>query len=421
MTVNTISSDMHHSQGAYFDVQRIRQDFPILNQRVNRQPLVYLDNAATSQKPRHVIEAITRYYELDNANIHRGVHSLSQRATDDYESARETVRRFLGAAESREIIFVRGATEAINLVAQAYGRANVAAGDEVLITALEHHSNIVPWQVLCEEKGAKLKVVPVADSGELQLEAMDVLITPRTKLLAVAHVSNALGTINPLREIIELAHARGVPVLLDGAQAVPHLAVDVSALDCDFYVFSGHKIYGPTGIGVLYGKSALLDAMPPYQSGGDMIRSVTFQKTTYNVLPHKFEAGTPNISGVVGLRAAIEYVERLGLANIAGHEHELLIYATHEISALPGIRLIGTAKEKAAVLSFVMEGIHPHDIGTILDQQGIAIRTGHHCAQPLMERFGVPATARASFGLYNTRQEVERLVEGLRKVREVFA
>jgi len=389
-------------------------------QRVNRQPLVYLDNAATSQKPQHVIEAITRYYELDNANVHRGVHSLSQRATDEYESARETVRRFLSAAESREIIFVRGATEAINLVAQAYGRANVAAGDEVLITALEHHSNIVPWQVLCEEKGATLKVIPIEDSGELRLETMDVLLTPRTKLLAVAHVSNALGTINPLREIIRLAHACGVPVLVDGAQAVPHLAVDVSALDCDFYVFSGHKIYGPTGIGVLYGKSALLDAMPPYQYGGDMIRSVTFLKTTYNTLPHKFEAGTPNISGAIGLGAAIEYVERLGLTNIAGHEHDLLTCATGEISKLPGILLIGTAKEKAAVLSFVMEGVHPHDIGTILDQQGIAIRTGHHCAQPLMERFGVSATARASFGLYNTRQEVEQLVAGLRKVREVF-
>jgi len=412
---------MYHSQPAYFDVQRVRQDFPILNQRVSGQPLVYLDNAATSQKPRPVIDAIVRYYQLDNANIHRGVHSLSQRATDEYESARETVRRFLNAAEPSEIIFVRGATEAINLVAQAYGRANVAAGDEVLITALEHHSNIVPWQVLCEEKGAKLKVVPIEDSGELQLETLDVLITPRTKLLAVAHVSNALGTINPVREIIQLAHARGVPVLIDGAQAIPHLAVDVSALGCDFYVYSGHKIYGPTGVGVLYGKSAILEAMPPYQAGGDMISSVTFQKTIYNKLPHKFEAGTPNISGAIGLRTALEYVERLGRANIAGHEHDLLTYATREISALPGIRLIGTAKQKAAVLSFVMDGVHPHDIGTILDQQGIAIRTGHHCAQPLMERFGLSATARASFALYNTRQEVDQLVEGLGKVREVFA
>jgi cysteine desulfurase/selenocysteine lyase len=422
MTVNTILANMYDSsQSGHFDVQRVRQDFPILNQCVNGQRLVYLDNAATAQKPRHVIDAIAGYYELDNANIHRGVHTISQRATDKYESAREIVRRFVNAALSSELIFVRGATEGINLVAQAYGRVNVAAGDEMLITAMEHHSNIVPWQLLCEEKGAQLKVVPVEDNGELGLEKMDALITPRTKLLAIAHVSNALGTINPLREIIQLAHARGVPVLVDGAQAVPHLAVDVSALDCDFYVFSGHKIYGPTGIGVLYGKSAILEAMPPYQAGGDMISSVTFEKTTYNKLPHKFEAGTPNISGVIGLGTAIEYIERLGRANIANHEQELLSYATREISGLPGVRLIGTAKEKAAVLSFVMEGVHPHDIGTILDQKGIAIRTGHHCAQPLMERFGVPATARASFGLYNTRQEVDRLVEGLRKVREVFA
>jgi len=421
MTVNRVLAKMYGSQPAYFDVERIRQDFPILDQRVNGKPLVYLDNAATSQKPRAVIDAVTRYYQLDNANIHRGLHALSQRATEEFESARDTVQRFLHAAEPSEIIFVRGATEGINLVAQTYGRANVAAGDELLITAMEHHSNIVPWQLLCEEKRAKLKVVPVDDSGELRMETMDRLLTPRTKLLAVAHVSNALGTVNPVREIVQLAHARGIPVLVDGAQGVPHLAVDVAALDIDFYVFSGHKMYGPMGIGVLYGKKALLEAMPPYQAGGDMISSVTFEKTTYNRLPHKFEAGTPNVSGVVGLGAAIEYVERLGRANVSGYEHDLLTYATSEVSRVPGVRLIGTAKEKAAVLSFVMEGIHPHDIGTILDQEGVAIRTGHHCAQPLMERFGVSATARASFGLYNTRREVDRLVEGLRKVREVLA
>ena len=421
MTVNRVLAKMYGSQPAYFDVERIRQDFPILDQRVNGKPLVYLDNAATSQKPRAVIDAVTRYYQLDNANIHRGLHALSQRATEEFESARDTVQRFLHAAEPSEIIFVRGATEGINLVAQTYGRANVAAGDELLITAMEHHSNIVPWQLLCEEKRAKLKVVPVDDSGELRMETMDRLLTPRTKLLAVAHVSNALGTVNPVREIVQLAHARGIPVLVDGAQGVPHLAVDVAALDIDFYVFSGHKMYGPMGIGVLYGKKALLEAMPPYQAGGDMISSVTFEKTTYNRLPHRFEAGTPNVSGVVGLGAAIEYVERLGRANVSGYEHDLLTYATSEVSRVPGVRLIGTAKEKAAVLSFVMEGIHPHDIGTILDQEGVAIRTGHHCAQPLMERFGVSATARASFGLYNTRREVDRLVEGLRKVREVLA
>ena len=406
--------------GAY-DPQKIRANFPILYQQVNGKPLVYLDNAATTQKPRDVIDAITRYYEADNANIHRGVHYLSQHATQRYENSRETVRRFLNAAEPSEIVFVRGATEGINLIAQTLGRTRVRAGDEVLITAMEHHSNIVPWQILCEEKGAMLRVAPINDAGELILDEFARLLGPRTKIVAVPHVSNALGTINPLRQMVELAHRHNAVVVVDGAQAVPHLAVDVRALDCDFYVFSGHKLYGPTGIGVLYGKSALLNAMPPYQGGGDMILSVTFEKTTYNKIPHKFEAGTPDISGVIGLAAAINYVNELGLDRIEAHERDLLRQATESLSTIPGIRLIGTAKEKASVLSFVMDGIHPHDIGTILDQEGIAIRTGHHCAQPVMERFGIPATARASFAFYNTREEVNALVKGIDRVREVFA
>jgi cysteine desulfurase/selenocysteine lyase len=368
-----------------------------------------------------VIDAIGRYYERDNANIHRGVHFLSEHATEEFEGARRKMQSFLNAADASEIVFVRGATEAINLVAQTYGRSNVHAGDEVLITAMEHHSNIVPWQILCEEKGARLRVAPISDSGELLLTDFANLLGPRTKIVAVTHVSNALGTITPVQRVIEMAHRRHIPVLVDGAQAVPHLNVDVQALDCDFYVFSGHKVYGPTGIGVLYGKSALLDAMPPYQGGGDMISSVTFEKTTYNKLPYKFEAGTPHVAGAIGLGAAIEYVNGLGMDNIAAHEHELLAYATETVSAIPGIRLIGTAKEKAGVLSFLLDSIHPHDIGTILDQEGIAIRTGHHCAQPVMQRFGIAATARASFALYNTREEVDALVEGIQKVREVFA
>jgi cysteine desulfurase/selenocysteine lyase len=404
-----------------FDPQTVRGDFPILFQRVNGNPLVYFDNAATTQKPRAVIDAITRYYEADNANIHRGVHQLSQRATDKYEAARESVRRFLNASSASEIVFVRGATEGINLVAQTYGRAHLQKGDEVLITEMEHHSNIVPWQILCEEKGAKLRVAPVNDRGELIFEEFARILNPHTKIVAVSHVSNALGTINPLRRIIGLVHSQNAVVLVDGAQAAPHLAVDLQALDCDFYVFSGHKIYGPTGIGVLYGKSALLEAMPPYQGGGDMILSVSFEKTIYNKIPHKFEAGTPDISGVIGLGAAIEYLNRLGLERIAAYERELLAYSTDLLSALPGIRLIGTANEKASILSFVLEGVHPHDVGTILDQAGIAIRTGHHCAQPLMERFGVPATARASFGLYNTREEVDAFVRAIQKVQEIFA
>jgi cysteine desulfurase/selenocysteine lyase len=411
----------HQARTSSFDPYAVRGDFHILFERINGKPLVYLDNAATTQKPRLVIDAITHYYETDNANIHRGVHQLSQRATHEYEGARRRVSNFLNAASPDEIIFVRGATEGINLAAQTCGRAQVREGDEILITAMEHHSNIVPWQMLCEEKGARLRVAPINDRGELLLDEFARLLNPKTKIVAVAHVSNALGTINPLPEIIKLAHRQNAVVVVDGAQAVPHLAVDVQALDCDFYVFSGHKIYGPTGIGVLYGKSILLETMPPYQGGGDMISSVTFEKTTYNKIPHKFEAGTPHIAGVIGLAAAISYVTQLGLDNIAHHEHDLLAYATQAFSTLPGIRLIGTAQQKAGVLSFVMDGIHPHDIGTVLDQEGIAIRTGHHCAQPVMERFGVPATARASFGLYNTHEEVDLLVQALQKVREVFA
>jgi cysteine desulfurase/selenocysteine lyase len=404
-----------------YDVEAVRRDFPILQQKVYGHPLVYLDNAATSQKPRVVIDAISNYYESGNANIHRGVHYLSEHATEEHEAARRTVQTFLNAADKREIIFVRSATEAINLVAQSYGRKHVQAGDEVLITAMEHHSNIVPWQILCEEKGANLRVLPINDRGELEMDELPKLLMPQTKLLAVTHVSNALGTINPIRRIIELAHSVNIPVVVDGAQAVPHAKVDVQELDADFYVFSGHKVYGPTGIGVLYGKRALLEAMPPYQGGGDMIRSVTFEKTLYNDLPYKFEAGTPNIGGAIGLGVAIDYITNLGIDNIAAHEHDLLTYATEALSAISDIRLIGTAAQKAAVISFLIEGIHPHDIGTILDREGIAIRTGHHCAQPVMQCFKIPATARASFALYNTRAEVDALVKGIQKVKEVFA
>jgi len=403
------------------DVENVRKDFPILSRMVHGNKLVYLDNAATSQKPHAVIDAISNYYEDENSNIHRGVHFLSQLATEGYENARGTIQKFVNAAEAREIIFVRGTTEGINLVAQTYGRAHVGAGDEVLISAMEHHSNIVPWQILCEEKRAHLRVAPINDQGELVLEEFEKLLTARTKIVAVTHVSNALGTINPLAAIIAMAHRRNIPVLVDGAQAVPHIPVDVQALDCDFYAFSGHKVYGPTGIGALYGKAALLEAMPPYQGGGDMISSVTFEKTTYNKLPYKFEAGTPDVAGVIGMGAGIEYLNRLGIDRVADHEHELLAYATKMIAAIPGIRLIGTAQEKTGVLSFVMDDVHPHDIGTILDQQGIAIRTGHHCAQPVMERFAVPATARASFAVYNTKEEIDALAAGIQKVKEVFA
>lgn len=405
---------------AELDVQAIRAEFPILERTVRGKPLVYLDNAATSQKPRFVLDAITRYYEDENANIHRGVHYLSELATADYENSRVRAQRFLNAGKSNEIIFVRGATEGINLVAQTYGRTHVGAGDEVLITAMEHHSNIVPWQMLCAEKGAKLRVTPINDRGELLLDEFERLLGPRTKIAAFTHVSNALGSINPVRRMTEMAHRRHIPVLIDGAQAVPHMAVDVQAIDCDFYAFSGHKVYGPTGIGVLYGKAALLDAMPPYQGGGDMISSVTFEKTTYNKLPYKFEAGTPDIAGVIGLGAALDYVTDVGMDAIAVYENELLEYGTEKLSTIPGLRLIGTAAEKAGVLSFVLKDIHPHDVGTILDQEGIAIRTGHHCSQPVMDRFGIPATARASLAIYNTREDIDALAKGIERVREVL-
>jgi len=403
-----------------YDVEKVRRDFPILQQQIHGHALVYLDNAATSQKPRAVIEAISRYYERGNANIHRGVHYLSEHATSEHEAARRTVQGFINAADKREIIFVRSATEGINLVAQTYGRTHVQPGDEVLITGMEHHSNIVPWQILCEQKQAQLRVLPINDRGELRLEELPKLLTRKTKLLAMSHVSNALGTINPVKQIVEVAHSHNIPVLVDGAQAAPHLNIDVQELDVDFYVFSGHKMYGPTGIGVLYGRQALLEAMPPYQGGGDMIRSVTFEKTLYNDLPYKFEAGTPDIAGAIGLGAAIHYLDRLGLDNIAAHEHDVLVYGTEALSAVPGVRIIGTAAQKAAVLSFVIEGIHPHDIGTILDREGVAIRTGHHCAMPVMAWYALPATARASFGCYNTEEEVERLIAAVRRAREVL-
>ena len=402
------------------DVERIRKDFPILHQEVHGRPLVYLDSAATSQKPQVVLDALAEYYARDNANVHRGVHRLSERATDAYEGARARIQRFLNAAHPREIIFVRGTTEGINLVAQTYGRRAVGPGDEVVITALEHHSNIVPWQMLCEEKGAGLRVVPIDDTGEVDVDAYERLLGERTRLVAVAHVSNALGTIVPVKRMIEAARRRGIPVLIDGAQAVPHLRVDVRALDCDFYTFSGHKTYGPTGIGVLYGKTELLEAMPPFQGGGDMIKSVSFEKTVYNDLPYKFEAGTPDIAGAIGLGAALEYLEGLGLDRVAAHEHALLVHGTERLSSLPGLRLVGTAREKASVLSFLVDGVHAHDVGSILDREGIAVRTGHHCAMPVMTRFGIAATARASLGLYNRVEDIDALVEGLAKVREIF-
>jgi cysteine desulfurase/selenocysteine lyase len=405
---------------AMFDVQRVRRDFAILHQKVNGKPLVYLDNAATSQKPECVLRTIDKYYREYNSNIHRGVHYLSERATQAYEQARATAQHFINAGDPSELIFVRGTTEAINLVTQTYGRQHVGAGDEIIISAMEHHSGIVPWQMLCQEKGAKLRVIPINDQGELLLEEYEKLLGPKTKFVSVVHVSNVLGTINPVGEIIRMAHRHGVPVLLDGAQAVPHVKVDVRALDVDFYAFYSHKLYGPTGVGVLYGKAKLLDAMPPYQGGGDMISSVTFEKTIYNKLPHKFEAGTPNIAGGIGLGAAIQYLNNFDWDQVESHEREVLEYATERIWSVPGVRLIGTAREKTAVVSFVMEGIHPHDVGTILDQEGIAIRTGHHCAQPLMQRFGIPATARASFALYNDKADVDALVVALHKVREVF-
>jgi cysteine desulfurase / selenocysteine lyase len=423
MPVIGASSATHEAEPATilpYDVQSIRKDFPVLKQTVYGKPLVYLDNAATSQKPRAVLEAIGKFYAEDCANVHRGVHQLSQRATDHYERGRLKAQQLIGAAETREIIFVRGTTEAINLLASSFGRKHVNSGDEILITAMEHHSNIVPWQMLCQDTGAVLKVAPINDAGELLLDEFEKLLSPRTRLVAVSHVSNALGTVNPIAEIIAMAHRRNVPVFVDGAQAVPHCKVNVQELDCDYYAFSGHKLYGPTGVGILYGKAKLLEQLPPYQGGGDMIRAVTFDKTQYNTIPYRFEAGTPNIAGGIGLAAAIDYVESVGLERIAAHEHELLEYATHKVEAIPGVRIIGTAREKAGVLSFVMEAAHPHDIGTILDREGIAIRAGHHCAMPVMDRFCIAGTARASLGLYNTREEMDALVRGIEKVREVL-
>jgi cysteine desulfurase/selenocysteine lyase len=403
-----------------FDVERVRQDFPILSEEVYGKPLVYFDSGASAQKPRAVIDAISTVYETEYANVHRGVHYMSQKATDAMEAARETVRAFINARDIREVIFVRGATEGINLVASSWGRQNLSAGDEIILSVMEHHSNIVPWQLIAEQTGAVLKVVPISDDGALDMNAYADLMSDKTKMVAITHVSNALGTITPVEEIIRIAHERGVPVLLDGCQAAPHMALDMQALDVDFYVFSGHKIYGPSGIGVLYGKSELLEAMPPYHGGGEMIDVVTFEKTTYADLPFKFEAGTPHISGIIGMGAGIEYINGLGLDNIAAHEHDLLEYGTAKLSEINSLKMIGTAPEKAAILSFVLEAVHPHDVGTILDREGIAVRTGHHCAQPVMDRYDIAATIRASIGMYNTRKEIDVLVAGLGRVQEIF-
>ena len=403
-----------------FDVEKIRADFPILSRQVHEHTLVYLDNAATAQKPRQVIESMDRYYREYNANIHRGVHTLSEEATAAYEGARGKVQKFINAASSKEIIFTSGTTASINLVAQSYGRSLLKAGDEIILSHMEHHSNIVPWQMLCEQTGAILKVVPINDAGELIMEEFERLLGPRTKLVAIVHISNALGTINPIKQIIDLAHSRNAKVLIDAAQSVPHCIIDVQALDCDFLAFSGHKLFGPTGTGVLYGKRALLEALPPWQGGGDMIRTVTFEKTTYNDLPYKFEAGTPAIAGMIGLGAAIDYVNTIGMATLIEHETDLLEYATAAASSIKGLRLIGTARHKASILSFVMDRIHPHDLGTILNHHGIAIRTGHHCAMPVMDRFAIPATARASFAMYNTREEVDKFIEAVEAAKKVF-
>jgi cysteine desulfurase / selenocysteine lyase len=403
-----------------YDVNRIREDFPILKKKVHDKNLVYLDNAATTQKPTYVIDKVNKYYTTMNANIHRGVHALSQEATEAFEGARIQIKQFINAIGKNQVIFTRGTTEAINLVASSYGRPHINAGDEIIISHMEHHSNIVPWQLLCKEKNAKLRVIPINDNGELIYEEFEKLVNEKTKLISIVYVSNSLGTINPVKEMIKYAHQYNIPVLVDAAQAVNHIKVDVQDLDCDFLAFSGHKIYGPTGIGALYGKVELLDSMPPYQGGGDMISKVTFDETTYNELPHKFEAGTPDIAGAIGLGAAIEYVNKVGIQNIKEHELSLLEYATKKISEVPGLRIIGTAKEKTSVLSFVLENIHPHDIGTFLDFEGVAIRTGHHCTQPLMQRFNIPATSRASFAMYNTKEEVDVLVHGLKKIIEVF-
>jgi cysteine desulfurase/selenocysteine lyase len=419
--MTTLATPRSSPQAEAFDAEKVRRQFPILESRVRGKPLVYLDSAATAQKPRAVIEAELGFYERDNANVHRGVHLLSERATQAYEGAREKVRRFIGAAEAREVIFVRGATEALNLVAFTFGRQRVGEGDEILLTEMEHHSNIVPWQMLAQERRARLVVAPVDDAGVLRLEELERRIGPRTRLLAVTHVSNALGTVNPIARICEMAHRKGVPVVVDGAQGVPHVPVDVRALGCDFYAFSGHKLYGPTGIGILWGRREHLEEMPPWQGGGDMILSVTFEKTTYNELPYKFEAGTPHIAGAVGLGAAVEWLAGLDLAGALRHEHDLLVHGTEVLSRVPGLRLVGTAPEKAGVLSFLLGDVHPHDVGTVLDREGIAIRTGHHCAQPLMQRYGIAATARASLGIYNLRSDLDALAAGLDKVRRMFA
>ncbi|MDD2863769.1 MAG: cysteine desulfurase [Methylococcales bacterium] len=403
-----------------YPIEKIRADFPILNEKIRNKPLVYLDNAASCQKPQVVIDSLVNLYSHDYANVHRGVHTLSVRSTDLFEAAREKVKSFINAKSEKEIIFVRGATDAVNLVAQTYGKANIHAGDEIIITAMEHHSNIVPWQMLCEEKGAILKVAPMNLAGELLMPEFEALLNAKTKLVSIVHMSNALGTINPVEKIIELAHAQNIPVLLDGAQAIPHMVVDVQALDCDFYVFSGHKLYAPTGVGVLYGKQALLEAMPPYQGGGDMIRTVTFEKSTYAGLPHKFEAGTPSIAEVIGLGAAIGYLNSIGMEAIAAHEAELLAYATEQALKIDGLKIIGEAKEKGGILSFTLHRIHPHDIGTMLDSLGIAIRAGHHCAMPVMDFYKVPATARASFAMYNTKAEIDVLMSGIRNLIEMF-
>jgi cysteine desulfurase / selenocysteine lyase len=418
--VNAARPQPYASQSS-FDVAALRRDFPILNETVHGKPLVYLDNGASSQRPQAVIDAVSSYYEHDHANVHRGVHTLSQRATDAYEGSREAVRRFINARSTREVIFVRGTTEAINLVAQSFVRPKARPGDQILISALEHHANIVPWQLVCEQTGATLRVIPIDRRGEVDFAAFEKLIGPRTRLLALAHISNALGTIVPVEKFIAVAKRHGVPVLLDGAQAVPHGVVDVQALDCDFYCFSGHKMFAPTGIGVLYGREVLLDAMPPWQGGGDMILSVTFEKTTFNQLPAKFEAGTPNIAGAIGLAAAIRYLEAIGMERIAAHEQQLLEYATSRLSGFPGLSIIGTAAHKASVVSFVLDGIHPHDIGTILDTEGVAVRTGHHCAMPVMDFFGIPATARASMAFYNTFEDIDRLLAALERARQMFA
>lgn len=420
MSETASQSQLNTTPGSGLDVAAVRRDFPILDIQVGKKPLVYLDSAATAQKPQQMTDTVQRYYMMQNANIHRGVHYLSQSATDAYEDSRRKIARFFNAATPDEIVFVRGTTEAINLVAQSWGRTNIGEGDEILISELEHHANIIPWQILCEEKGARLKVIPIDDRGRLDLDAFERLLTGATRLLAITHISNAIGTVNPVEEMIRRAHALNIPVLVDGAQSAPHMPIDLQALDCDFYVCSGHKLYGPTGIGILYGKYAILESMPPYQTGGDMIQTVTFEKTTFKAPPERFEAGTPNISGVVGLGAAIDYVEHLGREHIARHEADLMAYAEDRLAAVPGLNIIGSPETRSGALSFTIDGAHPHDIGTILDSEGIAIRAGHHCAQPLMRRLGLPSTARASFACYNTHEEIDALENAARKVHKLF-